>query len=146
MIFWQLTIDSRDPKALAAFWASALGYQPAPPVSPEATWWQHYRSRQADGKPFEDRIFDPDGLRPPLWFQAVPEEKAGRNRLHLDIYPTGRDQGLRPDKRVELVEAKVAELTALGATVARRESGDDPGDEFYFAVLRDPEGNEFCVG
>lgn len=47
--------------------------------------------------------------------------------------------------RVEIVEAKVAELVRLGATVDRRTKGDKPRDLLYYVVLRDPEGNEFCV-
>jgi hypothetical protein len=40
----------------------------------------------------------------------------------------------------------VAELVALGASVQRRERHDDPQDSSHHVVLRDPEGNEFCVG
>jgi hypothetical protein len=146
MVFWQLTIDANDPESLARFWASALGYQPVPPKSPEATWWQHYRARLGSEAAFGDRLFDPEGLRPPIWFQPVPESKSGKNRLHLDLYPTGRDMGLSQEQRIEIVEAKVAGLLALGATLQRRERGDDPDDAHYFVVMHDPEGNEFCVG
>src|SRR4051794_17456535 len=107
MVFWQLTFDAHDPVRLARFWAVALGYQAAPPVEPVTTWWQHYQGR-LDGAPaFEDRLFDPEGVRPPLWFQEVPEDKAGKNRLHLDLYPTGRDDSLPMAERVALVDAKV---------------------------------------
>lgn len=146
MVFWQLTIDANDPARLARFWAQALGYQTAPPAQPETTWQQHYRARLGGDAGFADRIFDPVGLRPPLWFQQVPESKAGKNRLHVDLYPTGRDGALPVERRVELVEAKVAELTGLGASVHRRFRDDDPTDPFYYVVMRDPEGNEFCVG
>ncbi len=54
-------------------------------------------------------------LRPPIWFQPVPEPKAGKNRLHLDLYPTGRDNALPQQQRIEIVEAMVAELVELGA-------------------------------
>jgi hypothetical protein len=147
MVFWQLTIDANDPQALARFWAKALGYGPVPPKSPDTPWWQLYRARLGDSEAFDDRLFDPEGLRPPIWFQQVPEGKAaGKNRLHLDLYPTARDRALSLEQRVEIVEAKVAELVALGATVGRRERGEIPGEVFYFAVMHDPEGNEFCVG
>jgi hypothetical protein len=76
MVFWQLTIDANDPQSLARFWARALGYRPAPPKSPEATWWQHYRTGLRGEDAFDDRLFDPEGLRPPIWFQEVPEKKA----------------------------------------------------------------------
>ena len=145
MMFWQLTIDANDPARLAAFWRQALAYAPAPPAAPETTWWTHYRERLGDETEFADRLFDPEGLRPPIWFQRVPEAKAGKNRLHLDLYPTGRDNALPQEQRVALVDAKVAELVALGATVERTDRDDDPDDAFYYVVLHDPEGNEFCV-
>ena len=76
----------------------------------------------------------------------MPETKAGKNRLHLDLYPTGRDQGLPMDRRIELVEANVGELVGLGATVDHPTRHDDPDDPIYYVVMHDPEGNEFCVG
>jgi Glyoxalase-like domain len=145
MVFWQLTIDANAPARLARFWASALGYQPAPPTEPQTTWQAHYHSRLGAAAAFEDRIFDPEGLRPPIWFQQVPEAKAGKNRLHLDLYPTGRDNALPLGRRIEIIEAKVAELIGIGASVAQRTRYDDPEDPVYYVVMRDPEGNEFCV-
>ena len=141
MVFFQLTIDCRDPAVLVKFWAQALGYLPVPPVEPETTWWAHYRERLGEQATFDDRLFDPDGLRPPIWFQQVPEDKVGKNRLHLDLYPTGRDRSLPIERRRELVEAKVTELVLAGATVDHRVDDHDS----YFAVMHDPEGNEFCV-
>jgi len=146
MVFWQLTIDANDPARLARFWARALGYQPTPPAEPETTWYQHYRARLGGEAAFRDRIFDPAGLRPPVWFQQVPESKAGKNRLHIDLYPTGRDNALPVEPRIEIVEAKVAELTGLGASVHQRFRDGDLADPFYHVVMHDPEGNEFCVG
>ena len=146
MVFWQLTIDANDPALLARFWARALGYQPVPPAEPETTWYALYRSRLGEEAAFDDRLFDPAGLRPPIWFQKVPETKAGKNRLHLDLYPTGRDRALPMDRRIEIVEARVAELVGLGASVERRTREDDSEDPVYFVVMYDPEGNEFCVG
>jgi glyoxalase superfamily protein len=144
-MFWQLTIDANDPALLARFWAHALGYQPMPAALPESTWLAHYLAALGDEPAFDNRLFDPAGQRPPIWFQEVPETKAGKNRLHLDLYPTGRDDALPMTRRVEIVEAKVAELVALGASVERRSRHDDDDDPFYFAVMHDPEGNEFCI-
>ncbi len=146
MVFFQVTIDANDPATLARFWAQALGYQPGPPAEPATTWNAHYRARLGGEPAFEDRLFDPAGLRPPIWFQEVPETKAGKNRVHLDLYPTGRDNALPMERRIELVEAKVDELVGLAATVERRTRHDDPDDPVYFVVMHDPEGNEFCVG
>jgi Glyoxalase-like domain len=145
-MFWQLTIDANDPARLARFWRDALGYQPMPPAEHQTTWYAHYRARLGDAAAFDDRLFDPDGLRPPIWFQEVPEEKAGKNRLHLDLYPTGRDNALSMEQRIGIVEAKVDELVALGAGVQRRTRHDDQRDPVYYVVMQDLEGNEFCVG
>ena len=146
MMFWQLTIDANDPALLARFWAQALGYRPVPPTEPATTWHALYHARLGEDAAFDDRLFDPAGARPPIWFQQVPEAKAGKNRLHLDLYPTSRDSALTMERRIEIVEAKVAELIGLGASAERRSQHDDPKDPVYFVVMRDPEGNEFCVG
>ena len=145
MMFWQLTVDANDPALLARFWSRALGYQPVPPAEPPTTWHGHYRAVLGEEVAFDDRLFDPEGLRPPIWFQQVPEAKAGKNRLHLDLYPTGRDIALPLERRIEIVEAKVDELTGQGASVVRRAREDDPQDPLYYVVMNDPEGNEFCV-
>nr|WP_300052486.1 VOC family protein [uncultured Nocardioides sp.] len=145
MTFWQLAFDANDPPGMARFWAQALGYEPVPPLDRDTTWGQHYRARLGNDQAFDDRIFDPEGLRPPIWFQKVPESKSGKNRLHLDLYPTGRDDALTMEARVEIVEERVGELTALGATVERRTRGDEPGESLYYVVMHDPEGNEYCV-
>jgi len=144
MVFWQLTIDANDPARLARFWARALGYQPTPPTHPGTTWQAHYAARLGSRTAFDERLFDPSGEGPALWFQEVPETKAGKNRLHLDLYPTGRDDTLPFERRVEVVEATVADLVGSGAEVVRRVRDADVPE--CYVVLRDPEGNEFCVG
>ena len=145
MVFFQITIDSNDPQALARFYAEVLGYSPVPPSTPDTPWNRHYRERLGEAEAFDNRLFDPEGLRPPIWFQRVPEGKAGKNRIHLDVYPTGRDDALTQAERIALVEARVDDLVALGATVSRRDRDDDPDDAYYYVVMHDPEGNEFCV-
>lgn len=49
------------------------------------------------------------------------------------------------EQRIEIVEAKAAELTGLGASVERRGRDDDPEDPVCCAVMHDPEGTELCV-
>ncbi|KQY64900.1 hypothetical protein ASD30_07060 [Nocardioides sp. Root140] len=155
MVAWQLTIDANDPARLVKFWAPLLGYEVQPPPAGFDTWNDYYRSlgvpeheldTDGDGS---DRIFDPNGEGPTIWFQIVPEHKSGKNRLHLDLFPTGRDRSLPMEERVRLVDAKVAEVVAAGATVLRRNPADFPEGEtlegFYAVTLGDPEGNEFCV-
>jgi glyoxalase superfamily protein len=71
----------------------------------------------------------------------VPEAKTAKNRMHIDIRAGGKppwDMALRES----LIRAKVAELTAAGATAVREESY---GEHLGHVVMLDPEGNEFCV-
>ncbi|MEU1181028.1 VOC family protein [Streptomyces sp. NPDC005820] len=66
-----------------------------------------------------------------LLFVTVPEAKTIKNRVHLDIEPQDRTR-----------EEEVERLLTLGATlVADRRRPDGTG----WALLADPEGNEFCV-
>ncbi|MER6711640.1 VOC family protein [Streptomyces sp. NPDC006129] len=67
---------------------------------------------------------------PALYFNQVPEPKTVKNRIHLCLRPeTSREQ-------------EVERLLGIGATlVADRRNPDGSG----WAVLADPEGNEFCV-
>jgi len=74
---------------------------------------------------------------------------AMRSPLNTSLPPrlvSRHDRALPMGRRIEIVEAKVAELTGLGASVESRTRYDDPGDPVYFVVMHDPEGNEFCVG
>jgi len=70
-------------------------------------------------------------LRPPggpvLDFLRTPDARTVKNRLHLDLRSTD-------------YEAAVEQVLALGATRA-----DDVYDGGGWQVLRDPEGNEFCI-
>ncbi|MEV4052278.1 VOC family protein [Amycolatopsis sp. NPDC049688] len=108
-----VAVDCHQPDLLAEFWAAAIGN------GKTRTWTDSHGTvyRQVD---FEDG--------PALLFQPVPEDKAGKNRLHLDLAPVERDQ-----------RAEVERLVMLGAKVL-----DDPADDPW-VVLADPEGNEFCV-
>lgn len=146
-IEYQLTIDCADPELLVRFWAPALGYVPTPPPGDFDTWRAWYLSigvpedELGDGD-CQDRLQDPEGRGPAIWFQPVPEKKSLKNRLHLDLkVGGGRSQPLATRK--QRVDAKVAELVVLGATIAR--VGEHPEHDHYFALMHDPEGNEFCV-
>ncbi len=113
---WQcVCVDSTDPGRPAAFWAQALGWRRTYDTPDEVVL------EPPEGSP-------EDGVAPDLLFLRVPEQKAGKNRLHLD---------LRPDDQA----AEVARLEALGA----RRVGVGQGDEVSWVVLADPDGNEFCV-
>ena len=66
------------------------------------------------------------GSSPRLWFQHVAEPKVVKNRVHVDL-------------RADDVDAEVARLLAIGATIQQ----DQPNDSLI--VILDPEGNEFCL-
>ena len=106
-----IAVDAADPKALGRWWGEALGWH---------VW--------------EEDDDDDVALEPPkgsgqteLVFLKVPEGKAVKNRLHLD---------LRPDDQA----AEVARFEALGATRVDIGQGEQT-----WVVLADPEGNEFCI-
>ncbi|MBB4684183.1 VOC family protein [Amycolatopsis jiangsuensis] len=108
-----IAIDCRDADALAEFWREALDY-PLP-----------QRWEDSHGRTYVE-LKAPD--RPSILFQPVPEGKAGKNRLHLDVAPDQLDQ-----------RSEVERLVTLGARVL-----EDPPDDPWI-VLADPGGNEFCV-
>jgi hypothetical protein len=144
---WQLVIDCADPARLVRFWATALGYvHPAPPNG-QASWRDYYLSigvpeeELGDGD-VVDRLVDPSGLGPAIWFQQVPEHKTLKNRLHLDL-KVGGGRSVPRSQRRSRVDAVVAELSAAGATVTRID--DSPEQDHYSVLMGDPEGNEFCV-
>jgi hypothetical protein len=72
----QLVIDCRNPEPLARFWAEALGYEFEPPPEGFATWDDYWRDVGVGEEELgigQDRIVDPDGSGPRIWFQVVPE-------------------------------------------------------------------------
>ncbi|MFJ2773686.1 VOC family protein [Streptomyces sp. NPDC087300] len=146
-LHWKLVIDANDPHAQVAFWGEVLGYEVEDnsalierllgfgAVTEAATL--DFRGRRAwrdlIAVRHPDDPFDEDtgtGLGRRILFQRVPQTKTGKNRLHLDVHS-------EPGRRDE----EVARLEGLGATVARRVK--EPGGEWV--IMRDPEGNEFCV-
>lgn len=75
-------------------------------------------------------IEDPRGVHPSICFQKVADEKRAKNRVHFDL---DVDEGT--------FEEAVSQLVALGA----REIDVGQGEQRAWAVMADPEGNEFCV-
>ncbi|MDL5201432.1 VOC family protein [Streptomyces sp. ALI-76-A] len=145
---WQLTIDCTNPERLVPFWAGALGYIPEPPPGGRSTWREYWADMGVPEEELEDMgdtpesIVDPKGKGPRMWFQHVPEPKTTKNRLHFDL-KVGGGRGVPPAARRERVTATVERLTKAGATVVR--ITDEPDSEHCSALMRDPEGNEFCV-
>ena len=139
---FQVTFDSADPAAHAAFWAEALHYVLAPPPPGFASW---DAALDAWGVPAEQRndrsaIVDPAGKGPRVFFQRVPEPKTAKNRVHLDLRAAA---GLTGEARLAALEAECTRLVALGASRVQR---FEPGPmSAGFIVMGDPEGNEFCL-
>jgi catechol 2,3-dioxygenase-like lactoylglutathione lyase family enzyme len=138
----QVTFDCGDPAALAEFWATVLGYVPQPPPPGFPTW---DAALDAWGVPADQRnersaLVDPDAAGPRIFFQRVPEGKSAKNRVHLDVRAA---PGLEGDERMAALEAEAARLVPMGAAQVER---FDPGPmDSGFIVMRDPEGNEFCL-
>ena len=124
-----IVFDCRDAAPLARFWADALGWSVAP--------YDEEELERLASKGIYDPEDDPSVMvEPPggedlpvLYFTEVPEEKATKNRVHLDL---GADGPL---------EDEVQRLEGLGAHV-RNWAEDDGGT---WCVMLDPQGNEFCV-
>jgi hypothetical protein len=141
-IAFQVTFDCADPDKLAGFWAEALDYVLEPPPDGFDSWDAFLDSI---GVPESERdnanaVVDPDGAGPRLLFQAVPEGKTAKNRVHLDVNVGGGSQVPEAQRRPR-VDAKAAALVAAGASELRRV--EERGE--YYVVMQDPEGNEFCL-
>ncbi|SFB57929.1 hypothetical protein SAMN05216266_12186 [Amycolatopsis marina] len=118
--FTELAIDCADPHRLARFWCSVLDYEVQDEDDEVVTI----------GSPLAREGKARRGPVPPtLTFAPVPEGKTVKNRLHIDVNPTDRDQ-----------DEEVRRLLELGA----RRADVGQGEESWI-VLTDPEGNEFCV-
>jgi hypothetical protein len=142
----QVVFDAEDPHALAVFWAEALHYEhedidafvsglvDAGHVPSEYTIeidgqrrWRSLASLRHPDDPVDERGA---GTGRRILFQAVPEAKTVKNRVHLDLI-------VGPEQQ----DAEVERLVALGARVV----GVHDGQEGRWTMLVDPEGNEFDV-
>jgi catechol 2,3-dioxygenase-like lactoylglutathione lyase family enzyme len=106
-----VAIDCNDLDEMVSFWTELLGVR----VTSREPDWVNLEPAMAGG--------------PCLAFQLVPEPKAGKNRLHLDVW-------------VDDLEAEIARAEGLGA---RRMGGVVQESDNRFQVLTDPAGNEFCL-
>ena len=107
-----LVLDCLDPEGLAPFWAAALGYVTLGAV-------ENYVLLVPDSR-----------SGPKLLLQQVPEQRVGKNRMHLDI-------------EVPDIENLADRLVELGAH--RVSHGIEVEHGSRWIVMSDPEGNEFCV-
>jgi catechol 2,3-dioxygenase-like lactoylglutathione lyase family enzyme len=112
-----VVVDCADPAALAEFYCAVLGWEVVDRTSAE--WIEIGPPGQPEKGPV-----------PTLLFERVPDPTPGKNKLHLDLNATDRDQ-----------DAELQRLLDLGATKA---DVGQTGDESWH-VLADPEGNAFCL-
>ena len=136
----QIVFDANDVPRLVAFWEQALGYQVQPPP-PELETWEDFAKEK--GIPEEQwdgwgALIDPDGKRPRIFFQRVPEGKTAKNRVHLDV---NVGEGLDGEDRTARIKQESDRLEGLGAT--RQREAFERGE--FWIVMQDPEGNEFCL-
>jgi catechol 2,3-dioxygenase-like lactoylglutathione lyase family enzyme len=110
-VLTEVVVEAVDPDRLAGFWAEVLGW------------------RRTDAYDGVVEIAGADGGPPTLVFVPVTHPKAGKNRLHLDVNPTGCSQ-----------DEELARLLSLGAVEVDVGQGEQT-----WVVLADPEGNEFCL-
>ncbi|MDJ0393786.1 VOC family protein [Rhodococcus sp. G-MC3] len=120
---FQVTYDCADPERVAHFWSEVLGYEVPPSAEGDASW---------------SCCVDPSGPR--LYFQRVPEGKVAKNRLHLDVRA---GTGLAGKERLATLEAESARVVALGAVQVQILLADEDNESCI--VMRDIEGNEFCL-
>jgi len=137
----QIVLDCSDAVAQALWWSTTLEWQ-FEWLEPEL-----FEQLKADGfctdadvTAVDDRLTWRDGAAinsggdrnstQRIYFQAVPEPKTVKNRMHVDVQ-------VGPD----LVESTVRSLLDRGAT---RIGGGSQGPHEW-VVMADPEGNEFCV-
>ena len=124
-----VTFSCAEPERLAAFWSEALGW---PEEELGEDFLQMLRDARLDPAEFHAyaAIRRPDGGRPRFLFQRRQKSPTTSIPIHLDFRTDDRD-------------AETERLAALGASVVETKTRHDTGQTW--TVLRDPEGNPFCV-
>ena len=134
----QITFDAHDAHALASWWAALLGYEMEDHHDLVAGLLEQGIVSEEEVSRIDGRLGfagvatarDPEGIAPRFFVQEVPEDKVAKNRVHLDI-PIGDEE----------LDAAVERVVGTGATLV--EIREHPGERW--AVMQDPEGNEFCL-
>ncbi len=133
-----MTFDAADPHIPAGWWAELLHYRVEDSHDLVTRLLADGAIAEAEAVRIDDRLFlagavaarDPKGRGPRLFFQRVPEPKSAKNRVHLDV-PVEAGQ----------LDDEVRRLVASGASL----TGYNTYPGHRAAVMRDPEGNEFCL-
>jgi 4a-hydroxytetrahydrobiopterin dehydratase len=104
----EIAVDALDIPAVLPFWRAVLGYR----VDPHDA----------------ERLVDPAGEGPVVWFQQMDEPRGHRNRLHLDV-----------DVPHDVAQERISAALAAGGRLVSETRAP------AFWVLADGEGNEVCV-
>jgi hypothetical protein len=119
-----VVFDSSHPASLARFWAEVLdGYAVAPYDDAELERLRSIGVFDTEDDP--SVLVEKPGATPRFFFQAVPEGKTVKNRVHLDL-------------RCDDIDSERDRLIELGARVLWTDASGR-------VTLADPEGNEFCL-
>ena len=139
---FQVTMDCADPAALSAFWAEVLGYKLQDPPAGFDSWEAFLEAQHVPRELWNSAsaVVDPAGKGARIFFQQVPEGKTAKNRQHLDVSVSGGPSSPL-EERKQKVNAATERIVKLGATFVQ--TYDVRGE--HWAVMRDPEGNEFCI-
>lgn len=135
-----VTFHAADPIGLSRFWSAAMGYPPF-------TGWPADEETALRDAGFTDEdlaeraeAWDGDPAHQRLYFSRYRHERRQRNRMHIDITPFEERRATRAE-----LQAEADRLVALGASVEK--VLDEPWGPFeeFAIMMRDPEGNEFCL-
>ncbi|MEJ7801203.1 MAG: VOC family protein [Ilumatobacter sp.] len=123
--WYSIVVDCVNVAAQAEWWRETLGWQTVYEADTEVVIVPAHVNEDSI------RSMRWEQVGPGLVFVPVPEEKAVKNRLHIDLAPHTSDDR----------DAEIAALLERGATLV------DVGQrsDITWTVLADPEGNEFCV-
>ena len=123
-----VTFSCAEPRELGRFWANALGW---PDEELDEDFLQRFRDAGVDERQVMSfyLVRQPNGGRPRFLFQEREKSRPESYPIHLDFESDDR-------------EAEIERLTAAGASVVETKVGTT----LTFTVMRDPEGNPFCVG
>ena len=123
-----VTFSCAEPRELGRFWANALGW---PDEDIDAGFLQQFRDAGVDERQVTSfhLVRQPEGRRPRFLFQRREKSRPESYPIHLDFGTDDR-------------EAEIERLTSAGASVVETKVGTN----ITFTVMRDPEGNPFCVG
>jgi predicted enzyme related to lactoylglutathione lyase len=123
-----VTFSCAEPRELGRFWANALDW---PDEDIDEAFLQQFRDAGVDERQVTSFHLarPPDGRRPRFLFQRREKSRPSSYPIHLDFSTDDR-------------EAEIERLTGAGASVVETKVGTN----VTFTIMRDPEGNPFCVG